>query len=172
MKNKRTQHLKCWIENNVCHIPLSNGEIALCDEDRIDEVDKYVWHKHNQGYAYNSWYENKKRRKALFHKFLYSYNSKEKLIDHINGNKLDNRSCNLRFVNKSINALNSKSNCALSGTRGLYFSKIDNRWRARICINGEISSRYFKEKNDGQKWLEDFRNEIFQTINKEGFENV
>lgn len=57
------------------------------------------------------------------------------LIDHINQNTLDNRRSNLRFTDKSINALNSKvRKDNTSGFTGVYKSK--NRWIARITWRG------------------------------------
>lgn len=54
-------------------------------------------------------------------------------IDHINGNPLDNRICNLRDVTKEENAKNKrmyKNNT--SGTSGVYWNKISKKWFATI----------------------------------------
>ena len=57
-------------------------------------------------------------------------------IDHINGNRLDNRIANLRLVDKSQNQLNrpklNKNNS--TGYRGVYAYK--NKWVAKIQIGG------------------------------------
>lgn len=58
-------------------------------------------------------------------------------IDHINGDRGDNRLCNLRCVDKSINMQNQKrahSN-SLSGLLGAH--KHGNGWRATIKSRGE-----------------------------------
>jgi hypothetical protein len=34
---------KCYIEDNICKIPLNNGQIAMCDVDSFEEVSKYNW---------------------------------------------------------------------------------------------------------------------------------
>ena len=60
----------------------------------------------------------------------------EELIDHKNGNVLDNRKENLRKATKSQNAINSgliASNT--SGYRGVTFN--GKHWRARITANGK-----------------------------------
>ena len=53
----------------------------------------------------------------------------EKIIDHINGNKLDNRICNLRDVCKSVNGLN------VNKYKG--FHKHQNKFRSRIKVFGK-----------------------------------
>lgn len=54
-------------------------------------------------------------------------------IDHINGDPLDNRICNLREATHHQNTLNVKS-WASCGYKGV--SKKRSRWIARICYNG------------------------------------
>lgn len=58
-------------------------------------------------------------------------------IDHINGDKLDNRIGNLRSVTQSENCKNRaipKSNA--SGVHGVYWDKHANKWKAQIRVNG------------------------------------
>jgi hypothetical protein len=58
-------------------------------------------------------------------------------IDHIDGDKLNNRIANLRDVDRATNTQNSKKarrNNKSSGLLGSY--KSGNRWQAQIRING------------------------------------
>jgi len=57
------------------------------------------------------------------------------MIDHINGNKSDNRISNLRLVNRAENGFNRHSTKAESGHVGVFRSK--GRWRARIHRHGK-----------------------------------
>ena len=53
-------------------------------------------------------------------------------VDHINGNRLDNRRCNLRVCTHAQNMMNHrKSPDGIRGTR-----KMKNRWHARIHFQG------------------------------------
>lgn len=59
-------------------------------------------------------------------------------IDHINGDKLDNRICNLRVVTKQENACNMKRHKAnTSGYTGVAWSTAANKWRAYITHEGK-----------------------------------
>ncbi len=57
-------------------------------------------------------------------------------IDHINGNKLDNRISNLRLANNAENSRNCKlSKNNSSGITGVVFHKTANKWLAQIMLN-------------------------------------
>lgn len=58
------------------------------------------------------------------------------VIDHINGNTLDNRLCNLRDVSESVNSQNRAGRQAnnTSGYLGVDFHKPSKKWRAKIGI--------------------------------------
>ena len=60
----------------------------------------------------------------------------EAVIDHLSGNKLDNRIENLRLVSNRENALNSHKH-RTGRLTGCYFYKRDNKWQAQIRINGK-----------------------------------
>jgi hypothetical protein len=58
-------------------------------------------------------------------------------LDHINGNKTDNRLCNLRLATNSQNQQNRPApQNNTSGYRGVTWHKSANKWMARICHNG------------------------------------
>lgn len=60
------------------------------------------------------------------------------IVDHINRNKKDNRSINLRNTNKSINAFNSdRRKTNTSGVTGVWWRKDTNRWSAEIKKDGK-----------------------------------
>ena len=63
------------------------------------------------------------------------------LIDHINGDRSDNRVCNLREVNHSQNMMNSKlMKNNTTGYRGVTLVKKTGKYQARITINGKLIS--------------------------------
>lgn len=58
------------------------------------------------------------------------------LIDHVNGDTLDNRKENLRAASKKTNAQNMKPNAnTTSKYKGVCWDKFRNKWRASIKVN-------------------------------------
>jgi hypothetical protein len=91
--------------------------------------------------------------------WLYYFGFIPKLIDHINRNPADNRLENLRPADKSINSHNSKHYVTnTSGTKGVYFCKTKQRWKAVIEVRGRKISKSFESKDDAikhRKYLEE-----------------
>ena len=74
----------------------------------------------------------------------------DKEIDHINQNKLDNRIVNLREVDSRVNMKNlPKYKSNKSGQCGVGWKKANNKWYARIDVDGKrISLGYHIEYSD------------------------
>ena len=71
------------------------------------------------------------------HRFILGA-KKHQLVDHVNGNPLDNRLTNLRIANKSQNAANrglDKNNT--TGYKGVSQVKKTGRYRATIRVKGK-----------------------------------
>jgi hypothetical protein len=75
------------------------------------------------------------------HRQLFGYvpgECPETLIDHKNGNPLDNRRGNLRLATAQQNNQNAKvQSNNISGHRGVHFHKRCNKFLAQICIDGK-----------------------------------
>lgn len=71
-------------------------------------------------------------------------------VDHINGNRSDNRITNLRAVTRTINARNMKKSSAnKSGVTGVSFFKAGRKWQARIMDCGKYRHLgYFQSFDD------------------------
>lgn len=75
-------------------------------------------------------------------------------IDHINGNRADNRIANLRDVSRSQNNQNrriAQRNNSASGLLGVYWHKQRQKWRAQIQIDGKSKSLGLFEDKDGAR---------------------
>tara|TARA_R110000744_G_C19135209_1_gene537524 strand:- start:121 stop:654 length:534 start_codon:yes stop_codon:yes gene_type:complete len=69
--------------------------------------------------------------------WLLHYREMAKFIDHINGDRQDNRIENLREVTPSQNAQNrALSANNTSGVKGVHWSRSANKWQATVMVNG------------------------------------
>lgn len=96
---------------------------------------------------------NKKNRYAHRLAWLYVYGYIPKYIDHVNGNKKDNRIANLRETTISQNMHNSKKpKNNTSGIKGVYFHKKSQKWMGRVYINYKcIYLGIFQNIDDAKK---------------------
>lgn len=123
-------------------IKLTQNKYTIIDDEDFKELSKHNWfHSHN--YA--------GRRVGLkndyMHRILINA-PKNKSVDHINGNGLDNRKENLRLCTHQQNTRNRKPNLnTFSGFKGVSWHNRDKLWRARITLNSkEITIGYSKIK--------------------------
>lgn len=123
-------------------ILLTKGFKATVDSEDFDFLSKKKWFFSN-GYA-----KNKSRNSVYMHRLILSP-KKEEYVDHINGDKLDNRRVNLRICTMSQNLANQKlSRANTSGYKGVSFHKILGYWTATLKVKGLNKVKYFKNKED------------------------
>lgn len=73
--------------------------------------------------------------------FIYMTGEEPDQVDHINGDGTDNRWSNLREVSHEVNAKNQKLHCTnTTGSSGVTYRKDRNQWRARISVNGKMTT--------------------------------
>ena len=87
---------------------------------------KHPWYINSGGYVQS--------RNMLLHRLIMQAPTGS-IVDHANGDKLDNRRENLRFCTHQQNMQNSKVR-SHSGTGVKGVQKHRNRYRAKICMNG------------------------------------
>lgn len=144
-------------------IKLTQGKFTIVDNEDFDFLNQFHWHITKQGYAARNKYvrgsgrKNQKTIVTLMHRLILNANIGD-IGDHINQNKLDNRHSNLRLVNKSINAFNSKIRTDnTSGYRGIWWHRKNCKWIVEFTINQKKKRMgCFKELKDVVKVSEDF----------------
>ena len=118
----------------------------------ISKVDYYrvknhVWSLKHHG-VNNYVYTNIKNRKVYLHRFIVNPPS-DKVIDHINGNGLDNRRSNLRVVTQHINSRN-RTKIATNNSTGKNGVSLENNngsmyYRAQfVDMTGNCKAKVFK----------------------------
>lgn len=123
------------IDGKIVHVFFNNKPAEmLVDLDVWNAwASTYCWNLNANGYAatgYNG-------KHTLFHNIAFPNRIKGIVIDHINGNRLDNRLKNLRLVNRQQNVMNSGMRSDnTSGHIGVSWSKSKKKWVAQIQISG------------------------------------
>jgi hypothetical protein len=119
-------------------IPLSQGMVAIVDDEDYERLSKYRWFASKVG---NNWYalrhspRGQSPATVKMHRVVVGLEYRDKKqLDHINHNGLDNRRSNLRICDYAANQHNRK----IRGTGTSQYKGVDliagrKKWRARIC---------------------------------------
>ncbi len=99
-----------------------------------------------QGYVRGTDPETKKE--VYLHRFLLG--SPKGIIDHIDGDPLNNKISNLRVISSSMNARNKK--IKTPKCLGVSYNKRSGKWRSRFKIDGKSTFLgWFEEKDDARR---------------------
>jgi hypothetical protein len=123
-------------------IQLSRGKVALVDDDDFEYLNQYYWNALNPvpGYYYAA--RTVRGGTILMHREILNA-PKSVLVDHVDGNGLNNQKYNLRTADHTINALNRRKNSNnKSGHRNVCW--ILDAWRVQLAVNGK--NHLFPEK--------------------------
>jgi hypothetical protein len=121
-------------------IPLTQGQVAIVDDEDYERVMQYKWH------AYRSWSQFRAMRNIgkpphrtceILSRFIMSARPGE-IVDHRNRDPLDNRRCNLRICTQAQNCANSgkQTNARTSRFIGVCWHKLTHQWVSRLQVNG------------------------------------
>lgn len=132
-------------------IPNNSNDEIFFDKEDYDLIKEFCWRVNKYGYVVTSTFNertNKNNKIIKLHRFIMNC-SDGFVVDHINGNKLDNRKCNLRICKQENNTKNHKLyKTNSSGVSGITWNKNNQNWRVRIG-NQNIGS--FSNFNDAIK---------------------
>jgi hypothetical protein len=118
-------------------IQLTQGKVAIVDDEMYDYLNQWKWHVSNDNYARRT-IKNQSLFIAVFmHREIMKV-TKGYVVDHINQCKLDNRIINLRICTNSQNSMNRVKNINnSSGYKGVSFNNSSKKWRAQIWLNSK-----------------------------------
>jgi hypothetical protein len=115
----------------VRYITLTRGLHALVDAEDYEWLNQHRWHAspatgHSTVYAKRS-----TRHGSVFMHRMIMQPPKGMVVDHINGNGLDNRRCNLRICTRQENAQNRRKHVD-GKSRFIGVSPCGNKWQAFV----------------------------------------
>ena len=115
-------------------IPLASGSAAIidkCDEDTLFRLWPWSWYVGRRGYVQSGQCVGGGRQVVVkMHRLVMGFPKSS--IDHANGNKLDNRRCNLRLCTNSQNQANRRSSPHSSSFKGVTVQSRTGRFEAQI----------------------------------------
>jgi hypothetical protein len=130
-----------YVRDDVGYIPLTRGKVALVDPADVQLLGQWTWTYLAEGYAYRTEQRNNRKSAVYMHRQLLAAPGGCE-VDHINGNRLDNRRANLRLVSRAQNRRNQRPGRRnQSGFLGVSrYPKNPSKWVAHI--RGAGKSQY------------------------------
>lgn len=144
-------------------IQLTQGKVALVDDEDYDYLMQWKWCAHK---VYNTYYASRKYTKSknpLEGSCMHWRIMNGKMIDHIDGNGLNNQKSNLRFCTNSQNQMNMRSNInSTSKYKGVCWKTRDKIWVAQIKLNQKVKHiGSFKNEEDAARAYDAKAKELF-----------
>lgn len=130
----------------------NNNVYALVDDDDYEKLSKHTWLLTIYGYARSMIKVDGKYKNTAMHRLIMKA-KKGMFLDHINGNKLDNRKENLRFCSLSQNNCNrrlrSDNTSGYKGVtlrpNGVWQAKVSRRYIGTFQTKEEAARAYNEE---------------------------
>lgn len=121
------------------------GYKVLIDDEDYEKLTSYTWYINRNAERLKNkiYYECKikditGRHTIRLHRVIMNLKTGDGfVVDHINGNTLDNRKANLRICTNKENVRNQKKSIKnTSGYKGVTFNKRDRKYQAYIRVDG------------------------------------
>lgn len=109
------------------------GKFAIVDDADYELVKNIRWFMNNDGYAIGRAVRGSGGKNKLMHRFIMDA-PPEFQVDHVNGDRLDNRRENLRFCDTRLNNRNMRPGARGGSSRfkGVHFCNEKKKWTATI----------------------------------------
>ncbi len=129
-------------------IPLTQGKVAIVDDEDYGYLMQWKWRFHSGGYAVTNTSRKDGKRKLIYMHRLVMNASEDIQVDHVNRkNKLDNRKENLRLCNQSQNNCNKEGlDNSSSLYKGVVCVKPDMSYQMQIALDHKTTSKMFSNE--------------------------
>ena len=125
----------CDDQNDTRVIPLSRGMSTVVDAADYEFLTQWGWRSSGKTRIYAV--RRIERSPVSMHRLLMAPPA-GMLVDHINGDGLDNRRANLRVTTWASNIQRAGGRVGRSGYRGVHLNNEGPRWCAHIRIKGQM----------------------------------
>jgi hypothetical protein len=139
---------------NVRKIPVGSSDYAIVDDVDYLELSRHTWTL-LEGHNGKKYALHKHGREILYMHRIVAGTPKGYETDHVNGDGLDNRRCNLRHATASENRANMGKPARPEGAihtskfKGVTWDKSRGKWQAKIQVNGTHKNlgRFLREED-------------------------
>jgi len=134
-------------------IKLTKGKCAIIDVEDYERIAEYDW-QFVEGRCSNRYAGRIEGGKIIYMHRPIMGNPAGAVVDHKDGDGLNNMKCNLRIVTSAQNNYNSKKtlNNRSSKYKGVRLEKRSNKWRATICYKGRNENLgFFTNEEDAAR---------------------
>ena len=127
-----------------------NEKILLSDED-YNAITIHTWYVNKNGYAERQVQIAGKRKAVYLHYLIIGKPPEGKIVDHINGNKLDNRKENLRFITRQQNQYNRHKDRGISFARKKWVAYIHHDYKKIHLGSFTTREEALKKRKEAEK---------------------
>lgn len=153
----------------MIEIPLTQGKVALIDDEDYELVSQYKWHAHVT--FSGQWYAKARSGKISMHRLLMNPPAWIQ-VDHVNSDGLDNRRENLRLATSKQQSYNKRpqKNKMYSKYKGVCWDASRSKWVVYIHHQGrQIYLGRFTSELDAAKAYDDAAKERFGEFSRTNF---
>jgi hypothetical protein len=124
----------------VKEIQLTRGQVVLVDDDIFEELNRFKWYAHKDGKTFyairNLPRINGRQHKIRMHHVVAGFPPEGLMMDHCDGNGLNNQRKNLKHVTSRQNSQNRQNLTQQSSQySGVCWHKGNKKWVAQIRVN-------------------------------------
>ena len=134
-RHKRQKHNEITIHEDTAFINLPDGSVALIDSEDVSKIAAYNWGGLCGGGTYVRSSPRIDKERCYLHRLILGIDANSLLVvDHIDGDPLNNKKSNLQICSQSVNMQKSSRRAGLTGFRGVVKTP-PGKFAARINVH-------------------------------------
>jgi len=138
----------------------TSSVVADVDEDDVERVSAFAWSKNTSSSRHTLYAQTiVNGRKIHLHRFIMGlgdFKTDKRVVDHRDGNGLNNRKENLVICDTLYNSQSFRRHHGEHNVGCVYFDtsmKRVKRWKAQVTLNGVVHQRRFATEQEGRDWI-------------------